>query len=155
MTTLVRILAVLVGLMNGAVFSLGAELPHDEVFQSFPGDLPPWPDLSSYALSAVVAGLLVSEIVLRFMRSALLLGDFFLHYWVMALAVFLGGVLMGALVSSASVLLDGAMTMENKVAGLPFRIVVGAMLGGVAGFAEGPVLALSLAAMLGLVRPET
>jgi hypothetical protein len=58
----------------------------------------------------------------------------------MALAVFLGGVLLGALFVGVSVSLDEAMTVENKIAGLPFRIVFGAMLGGVAGFAEGPVL---------------
>jgi hypothetical protein len=138
--------------MNAALFGLIPDVPHDEVLQSFPGDLPPWPDLLLYALSAVVAGFLVSEIVLRFMRSDLFRGNFYLRYWVMALAVFLGGVLMGALIVSASVLLDGAMTMENKIAGLPFRIVFGAMLGGVLGFAEGPVLAFPLAASLRLAE---
>jgi hypothetical protein len=70
----------------------------------------------------------------------------------MALAVFLGGVLLGALFGSTSVLLDEAMTAENKIAGLPFRIVFGAELGGLAGFAEAPVLANPLAAALGPLR---
>jgi hypothetical protein len=85
------------------------------------------------------------------MRPALL-GDFYVRYWVMALAVFLGGVLLGALIISASVLLDEATTVENKIAGLPFRVVFGAMLGGVLGFAEGFVLAIPLAAALGPFR---
>jgi hypothetical protein len=151
LATFVRAAAIFVGLMNAAMFGLIPDVPHDEALMAFPGDLPPWPDLSLYALSAVVAGLLVSEIVLRFMRPALL-GDFYVRYWVMALAVFLGGVLLGALIISASVLLDEATTVENKIAGLPFRVVFGAMLGGVLGFAEGFVLAIPLAAALGPFR---
>ncbi len=153
MATFVRSAAILVGLMNVAMFSLVAELPHDEVLQSFPGELPPWPDLLLYALLAILAGLLSSEIVLRFMRSALL-RDFYVRYLVMALAVFLGGVLLGALIPTVSVLLDGSMTVENRIAGAPFRFVFGAMLGGVSGFAEGPILAFPLAAILGLFRQE-
>jgi hypothetical protein len=53
----------------------------------------------------------VSEVVLRFMQAALLLGDFYVRYRVMAV-----------------------------------------FLGGVAGFAEGLVLAISLAAALGPLR---
>jgi hypothetical protein len=139
--------------MNVAMFSLGAELPHDEVLRSFPGDLPPWPDLLLYAILAILVGFMVSEIVLRFMRPALL-GDFYIRYWVMALAVFLGGVLLGVLIPTVSVLLDGSMTLENRIAGVPFRVVFGAMLGGVLGFVEAPVLAFPLAAILGLFRRE-
>jgi len=148
--TLVRAAAILAGLMNAALFDLIPDVPHDETLVAFPGDLTPWPDLALFAPSAILAGLAVSEIVLRLMRPALL-GNFYLRFWVIALAVFLGGVLLGALFGSTAVLLDGAMTVENEIAGLPFRIVFGAMLGGLAGFAEAPVLAIPLAAALGLV----
>ena len=73
-----------------------------------------------------------------------------MRYWVMALAVLLGGVTLGALIITVPVLLDGSTPLDDRVVGVPFGTIFGATLGGVSGFAEGFVLAIPLPAALGL-----
>lgn len=86
MGVFVRVVAVFVGLANvyvaGSSGSAAAFMENES----------PAPSL---ALRAVVAGLVASEVILRFMRPALWSG-FFARYAATALALCLGGLIFGA-----------------------------------------------------------
>ena len=99
-------------------------------------------------LLVAVPGLLVAEVVLRLMRPELE-GEFPLRYVVIVFGVCLGGVLMGALMGfllGLGALQSGASEEAIGVA------VLGASIGGVVGLGEGLILAIPLAAILGLFR---
>jgi hypothetical protein len=116
MAAFVRVSAVLVGLANAAVFALSSDKPIGDASSYFPGDLPSWPLAALFALCAVVAGLSTSEVVLRFVRGGLR-GDFYARHLTMARAVALGGMLLGALLISASSLTDTATSATDRVVG--------------------------------------
>lgn len=147
----VRIAGVLLGMANAAMYTLTADKPLDDAFLYFFGDIPPWPVIFLYAISAAGAGLLTSAVVLRFMQPGLR-GNFFARYGVMVLAVCLGGAVLSVLLSALTYSFDDHLSAINRitwaVSSLPFDVVAG----GVLGAAEGVILAFPLAAMLGLFR---
>jgi hypothetical protein len=145
----VRLCAVLVGLANATAFALGAVKSLDEAFLYFLGDWPSWSLAALYALSAVMAGLLRSKVVLRFVRRGLQ-GDFYTRHLTMVLAVCVGGMLLGALLVSASALTDGAMPMTDRVVRALIIAPIAGFIGGWLGFAEGLILGFPLGAALGL-----
>jgi hypothetical protein len=124
-----------------------------DAFSHFFGGLPSWPLAVLYALSAVAAGLLASEIVLRFVRGDLR-GDFYARHLTMALAACVGGALLGALLVSVSVLADGAIPVADRLVGASAAAPIAGFAGGWLGFSEGLLLGLPLAAVLGLFRGE-
>jgi NhaP-type Na+/H+ or K+/H+ antiporter len=99
-----------------------------------------------YALSAAVAGLVVSSVSLGFAQRELY-GTFFARYGVMVLVVCLGGVVLGIFLAYAGVwLYSSPMTTAERLlevsSGLPLTIAAAGALGA----AEGVVLAFPLAA---------
>lgn len=123
-----------------------------ELGNAFIWNLDPWwPQNFLYALSAIVAGLLVSSIFLRFVRRELQ-GSFFARYGVMVLAICLGGAVLSGFLSIVGISFDSPLTMTERLletlSMLPFTVVAG----GVLGAAEGVILAFPLAAILGRFR---
>jgi len=150
MKLFVRVAAVLVALGNWYVLTTGGnpalllEYGWSKVLQSL--------------LVVAVMGLLVAEILLRTMRP-LLEGGFLARYVAMAGAVYVGGMLYGALLPFCAVLFSGVSSdtpgmpdlLERILAGLGARMV-GAFVGAGVGVAEGMILGLPLAGILGLFR---
>lgn len=132
------------------MFSLGSDRPIGDAASYFPGDLPSWPLAALFALCAIVAGLLAAEAVLRFVRGGLW-DDYYARHLTMVLAVALGGMLLGALLISASVLTDPATAVTNRMLGVLVMAPVAGFVGGSLGFAEGLLLRAPLSALLGLV----
>jgi hypothetical protein len=152
-TAFVRVSGVLVGMANVFLVSLVGE---GELGNALMWNLDPWwPHNALYALCAAAAGLVVSSILLRFARRELR-ETFFARYGVMVLAVCLGGVVLGLLLSYAGVLLYSSplttaeRLLEVTTSRLPFTVVAG----GVLGAADGVVLAFPLAAVLGRLGVE-
>jgi hypothetical protein len=110
------------------------------------------------AVLGAVAGLLTAEVLLRTMRP-LLEGGFLARYVAMGGAVYVGGMLYGALLPFFGVLFSGVRLdtpgmpdlLERILAGLGAGMV-GAFVGAGVGVAEGLILGLPLAAILGLFR---
>jgi hypothetical protein len=146
----VRVSAVLVGMANVFLVSLVGE---GELGNALMWNLDPWwPHNALYALCAAVAGLVVSSILLRFARRELR-ETFFGRYGVMVLAVCLGGVVLGLLLSYAGVLLySSPLTTVERLLEVTSRLPFTVVAGGVLGAAEGVVLAFPLAAVLGRLR---
>jgi len=113
-----------------------------------------WNNAFPVVLAVIVAGLLISEIVLR--RFTLLGEEFSQRYLIVVLAWGLGGALTGGLVAAAlalnGALVIGSATLLERIAAAIVSALVGAGAGGVLGVAEGLLLALPLAAILGLFR---
>jgi hypothetical protein len=113
--------------------------------------------LQSLFVGAVV-GLLVAEVLIRGMRP-LLEGGFLARYVAMAGAVYVGGMMYGALLPFSIVLFSG---FPSETPGVPNLLdqfllglvmgVFGALFGAVVGVAEGLTLGFPLAAILGLLR---
>jgi hypothetical protein len=141
--------AVFVGLANQYVISTGGA-PYELA------DID-WSKINPVVLTVVVAGFVTSETLLRLARRWLLSSRFFLRYIVMVFGVCLGGILQGGLlafiasVSSGSFNIYGVVpdTIEVILGGLVAGFI-GAVFGGALGLAEGLVLAIPLAACLGL-----
>lgn len=85
----VKLAAIFVGLANALAFSVPL------LFERSPLS---WLALPAYTSSAVVAGLLVSRVVIGPARR-FLEGGFFARYALIVLGVFLGGMLTGVLLS--------------------------------------------------------
>ncbi len=151
MAIFVRTAAVLIGLANATVFALIADKPLEDAFLYFLGDLPQWPVVILYAISAVGAGLLISAVVLRFMQAGLR-GNFFARYGVMVMAVCLGGVLLSILLSAVTYSFDDHLTATKRITWFLSTVPFTAVAGGVLGAAEGVILAFPLAAILGRFR---
>jgi hypothetical protein len=97
----VRISAVLVGMASMFLFSLAGD---GELGRVFILNLDPWwPRNFLYALAAVVAGLLISSITLRFARRGLE-GGAFARYGVMVLAICLGGAVLSVMLHASDIL---------------------------------------------------
>lgn len=148
MAALVRISAVLVGVANVFLYSVAGD---GELGNAFLWNLDPWwPQNALYALSAVVAGLLVSSIVLR-VAWRTLQESFFARYGVMVLTICLGGMVLSGLLTIVGISHDSPLTVTERLAetssALPFTFVAG----GVLGAAEGVILAFPLAATLGML----
>ena len=137
MANFVRLTAVSVGLVNVLVVgSSGPAFAFAELESSVP--------VLALVLRAVVAGLVVSEIALRFARPALQ-GGFLLRCGIVVSAVCLGGLIFGASLLLGA-LFDGSVPVE----GVLVAAALGAVFGLALGAAEG--LVLPLAALLGRLR---
>ena len=151
MAILVRTAAVLIGFANIAVFVLISDKPLEDASSYFLGDLPQWPVIVLYAISAIGAGLLISAVVLEFMQSGLR-GCFFARYGVMVLAVCLGGMLLSVLLSAVTYAFEDHLTVTRRITWALSSAPFTAVAGGVLGAAEGVILAFPLAAILGRFR---
>jgi hypothetical protein len=150
--SLVRTSGVLVGLANVFLYSIAGD---GELGNAFVLNLDPWwPQNFLYALSAIVAGLLVSSIFLRFARRELQ-GSFFARYGVMVLAICLGGATLSFFLAIVGITFDSPLTITERLlealSRSPLTLVAGVVLGAV----EGVVLAFPLAWSLGMLRNET
>ena len=145
----VRVVAVLVGLANMLVIGDPINVVGSAVVRS--------PALSlGHGLTAVLAGLLASEVVLRRGRSALE-GGFLARYGIAVLGLCLGGAMLGG----ASSVLPGLVVFqpgaqEGTEGGVLFMAygllsygLIAAVVGGVMGALEGLILGLPLAAIVG------
>jgi hypothetical protein len=149
MKLFVRVTAVLVALGNWYVFTTGGNPALVEIG---------WSKVLQSLLVGAVVGLLVAEVLLRTMRP-LLEGGFFARYVAMAGAVYVGGMLSGALLPFSALLFSG---VRSDIPGMPDLLerillglgagMVGAFVGAGVGVAEGLILGLPLAAILGLFR---
>jgi hypothetical protein len=113
--------------------------------------LEPWPLSGAYALCAILAGLLISAVVLGFMQPGLQ-GTFFARYGVLVLAVCLGGVSLSVLLSAVTYSFDDHLTATKRITWFLSTVPFTAVAGGVLGAAEGVILAFPLAAILGRFR---
>lgn len=147
MAAVVRISAVLVGLTNVFLVSLAAD---GELGTAFILNLDPWwPHNALYALCAVVAGLVVSGVFLRFARRELH-GTFFARYGVMVLAVCLGGASLSLFLAYAGVVLySSPLTTAERLLEVSSRLPLTVAAGGAPGAVEGVVLAFPMSAVLG------
>ena len=114
MAILVRTAAVFIGFASATVFALIPDKPLKDAFSYVLGDLPQWPVIVLYAISAIGAGLLILAIVLEFMKSGLH-GSFFARYGVMVLAVCLGGVLLSVFLFSVMYSFEDHLTMTKRI----------------------------------------
>ena len=147
----VRLAAVFIGLANLVVLAGlngvdSAILQREDV--GFNEILPP-------VLAVVVAGIVISDIVLRLRRSAL--AEKFSHrYGFTVCMVCFGGTLTGFLLAAAltinRTMVPGPDALLERVMGSLIPGFVGAVFGLVLGLAEGLILAFPLAAVLGRFR---
>ena len=143
--------AVFVGLANQYVIATGgapSELANND-----------WSKFPPVLLAVVVAGFVTSETLLRLARQWLTSSRFFLRYAVMVFGICLGGILQGGLLTFIVALSGGPSNTYDVVPDTIVTIlgslvigVIGAVVGGALGLAEGLVLAIPLAAILGLFR---
>ena len=141
MKTLIRISAVLVAMGN--LYVLTSREPPLQFSEHS------WSELPGLLIAAVPA-LLIAEVLIRWMRS-LLEGGFVARYVAMAGAVYVGGIMYGALLPSA-ILFDGAFSIPERILLLLGAGTVGALVGGCMGMAEGLILGIPLAITLGLLN---
>ena len=130
MTAFLRISAVLVGMANVFLHSIAGD---GELGNVFIWNLDPWwPQNFLYALSAIVAGLLISSVFLRFTRRELQ-GSFFARYGVMVLAICLGGAVLSGFLTVVGISFDSPLTVAERLlealSALPFTAVAGGVLG--------------------------
>jgi hypothetical protein len=104
-----------------------------------------------YALCAVFAVLVVSEVLLMFARRDLREG-FSARYGLMVLAVCLGGVLLNVLLSAVTYAFVDYLTVIKRITWALSRFPFVAIAGGVLGAVEGVILGFPLAAILGRFR---
>ncbi len=142
-TMFLRIVAVLVGLANLVLLTIVTELFDDA-------------SLLLLVLAAVVAGLVTSQLVLRWFKRQFLAQRFSDRYAIMVIVVCLGGTLMGFLLAAAltlnRTLVPGPPEILERMLMSLAPGLVGAALGSVLGIAEGLILAFPLAAILGRFR---
>ena len=151
MAALVRISAVLVGMANVFLFSLAGD---GELGRVFILNLDPWwPQNFLYALAAVVTGLLVSSIALRFARSGLE-GAAFARYGVMVQAICLRGSVLSVMLHTSDILFDEREPTPQGLEVL-YHIALPAVAGGIVGLIEGVYLGLPLAWLLGMFGGRT
>lgn len=144
-----RLATVSIGLVNLAFLAIQNGV--DDAMRR--GDVT-WNNALPVVLAVVVAGLVTSEITLRRLEP---FGEEFFHrYRIMVLALGLGGMLTGGMVTAAlalngALLIEPATLLVRVAAALLFGLVDGAS-GAVLGLLEGLILAFPLAAILGRFR---
>jgi hypothetical protein len=146
MKSLIRVSAVLVAMGNLYVLTIGGNpaaltsIDWSEV----------WLVETIAIVTGLIAALVTAEVLLRWARPALE-GGFLLRYAVIVLSVGLGGFLNGAL-APFGILFDGSFSIPERVLLLVGAGSVAALLGGMIGLAEGLIVALPLAIILGLFK---
>ncbi len=135
-----RIAAVLVALGNWFALMTGGDLSRLASYG--------WAELLSFFLVPSVLGLTAAEISLRLAAKALR-GGFLDRYAALAATVWIGGMLCGMALASGGVLRDEALGVIGTLGFSAVASLWGIVCGGVLGLAEGLVLGLPLAALLG------
>ena len=145
MKHLLRIAAVLVALGNWFVLMTGGDLYRLASYDS--GE---W---LTFFLVPTVLGLAAAEIALRHAADALR-GGFLDRYAAVAATVWIGGMFCGVALASGGVLRDEALGIVGTVGFGAVASLWGIVCGGAWGLAEGLVLGLPLAAVLGTFGKE-
>lgn len=147
MRLLLSIVAVMLGLANSVLYNLFGD---DGSMGPFGWEFQQWPQSALYALTGVVAGLLISGAFMRFARSELG-GSFFGRYGLMVLAVCLGGAAMGPLLVFATILLGTDVFVPSRPSEFASVALFSIVAGWVIGAVEGVVLGFPLAGLLGML----
>jgi hypothetical protein len=140
-----RIAAVLVALGNWCALMTGGDLSRLTSYG--------WAELLSFVLVPSVLGLAAAEISLRLAAKALR-GSFLERYAALAAKVWIGGMLCGVALASGGVLRDEALGVIGTLGFGTVASLWGIVCGGVLGLAEGLVLGLPLAALVGSFGKE-
>jgi hypothetical protein len=135
-----RIAAVLVALGNWCALMTGGDLSRLANY-----DRAEW---LTFFLLPTALGLASAEVALRHAAKALR-GGFLDRYAAMAATVWMGGMLCGVALASGGVLRDEALGIGGTVGFGAVASLWGIVCGGALGLAEGLVLGLPLAAVLG------
>ncbi len=141
MKPFLRIAAVLVALGNWGALMTGGDLSRLAGYG--------WSELLTSALIPTVLGLAAAEFAIRLARN-LLEGGFLDRYAAMATTVWIGGMLYGVALAWGGVLHDEALGIAGTAGFGAVASLWGVLVGEVVGLAEGLVLGLPLAAVLGL-----
>lgn len=140
-----RIAAVIVALGNWCALMTGGDLSRLASYG--------WAELLFFVLAPSVLGLTAAEISLRLAAKALR-GSFLDRYAALAATVWIGGMLCGVALASGGVLRDEALGVIGTLGFSAVASLWGIVCGGVLGLAEGLVLGLPLAALLGSFGKE-
>jgi hypothetical protein len=140
-----RIAAVLVALGNWCALMTGGDLSRLASYA--------WAELLSFVLVPSVLGLAAAEIALRLAAKALR-GSFLDRYAALAATVWIGGMVCGVALASGGVLRDEALGVIGTLGFGTVASLWGIVCGGVLGLAEGLVLGLPLAALVGSFGKE-
>jgi len=143
--TFLRISALVVALCNWYALTVGGS---PAMLASYG-----WAELLAFVLVPTVLGLAAAEVTIRRARKTLE-GRFLDRYAAMAAPVWIGGMLCGVALASSGVLRDEALGLVGTVGFGPVASLWGVICGGVLSLAEGLVLGLPLAAILGSFREE-
>jgi hypothetical protein len=135
-----RIAAVLVALGNWCALMTSGDLSRLASYD--------WSELLTFFLVPTVLGLAAAEVALRLARKSLE-GGFLDRYAAMAATVWIGGMLCGVALAWGGVIHDEALGMAGTVGFGAVASMWGIFCGGVLGLAEGLILGLPLAAVLG------
>ena len=140
-----RIAAVLVALGNWFVLMTGGDLYRLASYD--------WAEWLTFFLVPTVLGLAAAEIALRHAADALR-GGFRDRYAAVAATVWIGGMFCGIALASGGVLRDEALGVVGTVGFGAVASLWGIVCGGALGLAEGLMLSLPLAAVLGTFGKE-
>ncbi len=143
--------AALVGLANATLYSLISDNSLDRLFELRPG--PPALFLM-YALCGVFVGIAISGVLLLVAERDLR-DRFFARYGLMVLSVCIGGMVLSPFLTTVMFFFDNEAYMPTSTSELLSAILFSTLPGGVLGAAEGVVLGLPLAGLLGRFRDET
>ena len=144
-----RTSAVFVGLANMFAYSMAGE---GELGNAFVWNLDPWwPQNFLYALCAILAGLVLSEVVLK-CTPQVLGGNFFSRHGLMVLVICLGGAMLNSLLTVQVLFDTPPMTMADRLPLLVSAFPVAVVAGGVLEAVEGVILAFPLACAIGMFR---
>jgi hypothetical protein len=150
-TAFTRLAGVFVGLVNLLVLAD----PNGVVIAYQMGNVG-WYEALPPVLAVMIAGLVTSEVVLRWLEPVALAEKFSHRYGISVFAVCLGGTLMGFLLAAAltlnRVLVPGPDTLLERIPVSLIPGLVGAVFGLGLGLVEGLFLALPLAVILGRFR---
>jgi hypothetical protein len=123
-----------------------------ELGNAFIWNLDPWwPHNFLYAPCAILSGLAISSVFLRFASQGLR-DSFFARYGLMVLAICLGGALFSGLLTVRVVFDSPPMTVADRLSEALSTLPITVVAGGVLGAVEGVILAFPLASILGRFR---
>ncbi len=145
MMRLLRITAVLVALSNWFVLMTGGNLYRLASYD--------WAEWLTFFLVPTVLGLAAAEVAIRHAANDLR-GGFLDRYAAVAATVWIGGMFCGVALASGGVLQDEALGIVGTVGFGTVASLWGIVCGGALGLAEGLVLGLPFAAVLGTFGKE-
>lgn len=143
--------AVITGLANALLYNTLGDSPWGGPFV---WTLEPGPLFVAHLLSAILAGLAVSGVLLL-LAGRKPRGGFFARYGLMVVAICAGGALLGVCLYNPIIVFDGREPVPQSLPEILFTLVFPAVLGGILGAVEGVTLAFPLAGLLGLFGNRT